>query len=336
MFAQQLMIDHNSRSGTIRGYAESVNALFQAREFPIPANFIDKMNMTTKLYKALEKEEDIAKQRSPLTPQIFAMLKKIADARDEDSPESVVFDWFCINRILGLRSCEYAQKTQVKIEKHEYPSGKVVVKAFVRSDWIFYDKNGKVISEHSIEALAIIQKFKVRFRIQKNRQNGQDISVWGDVENPSIAATRAAYRIYLRSIRLGMKEDEPMGIFVNQFGATKFLTGNKIADVLQAVTKVAHPDWTKEEVSKISSHSGRVWPCVLLSEAGKSPDFIKNRLRWMGESYRLYLRDTAAINKQHINALQKASAEVMALLAGNLETLPNVVPIDDEMGEYIE
>ena len=59
---------------------------------------------------------------------------------------------------------------------------------------------------------------------------------------------------------------------------------------------------------KYSSHSIRVWACVVLDEAGMPPDFIKKRLRWMGESYRVYLRDTNKINEKHVQAL-KTSAE---------------------------
>ena len=75
-----------------------------------------------------------------------------------------------------------------------------------------------------------------------------------------------------------------------------------------------HPDISKEELMKHSCHSVRVWACVLLDEVGKSPDFIKKRLRWMGESYRVYLRDTNKIRKQHSEALQESSQNVMELI----------------------
>ena len=50
------------------------------------------------------------------------------------------------------------------------------------------------------------------------------------------------------------------------------------------------------------------------------------------------MRDTAAINEQHREALEKASAEVLALLLGNLDDslLPDEVEEDDEMGEYVD
>ena len=53
----------------------------------------------------------------------------------------------------------------------------------------------------------------------------------------------------------------------------------------------------------------------MLDEAGKSPDYIKKRLCWLGDSFRMYLRDMAIIQHQHVNALLAASQEVMDLIA---------------------
>ncbi len=54
---------------------------------------------------------------------------------------------------------------------------------------------------------------------------------------------------------------------------------------------------------------------MLLDEAGKSPDYIRKRLRWLGDSFRMYLRDTSVIQHQHVDALQTASQAVMDLLS---------------------
>jgi hypothetical protein len=45
------------------------------------------------------------------------------------------------------------------------------------------------------------------------------------------------------------------------------------------------------------------------------PDYIKKRLRWLGDSFRMYQRDTAIIQHQHVDALLAASQEVMDLIA---------------------
>ncbi len=77
-----------------------------------------------------------------------------------------------------------------------------------------------------------------------------------------------------------------------------------------------------------------MWALVLLNEAGMTPDFMKSRLPWMGESFRLFLRNTSILQRKHVDALSKESDEVMQLLGNNRNILPNIVPVDDEMGEY--
>ncbi len=92
---------------------------------------------------------------------------------------------------------------QTRFEIHEYPSGRRVVKAFIREDFVFYDKQGRVITNHSPEMLKQVARVRIRFRIQKNRQNGQKITIVAEFNNVDICAVQAAYRIFLRSIKLG-------------------------------------------------------------------------------------------------------------------------------------
>jgi hypothetical protein len=45
------------------------------------------------------------------------------------------------------------------------------------------------------------------------------------------------------------------------------------------------------------------------------PNYVKKNLHWLGDSFRMYLRDTAIIQHQHVNALLAALQEVMDLIA---------------------
>lgn len=330
------MIDHNSRSATVRGYTDAINTLFRLRNFDVPADLTDRSNMCYKIILAREKEENIARQRSPISREMFTALLDQAKESFADSLETVVADWFTFIRITGLRCAEYAQTNQSTFDEHEYPSGKRVVKAFIPTDWKFYHSKGRVINVHSLhgEPKEFPTKLKITFRIQKNRQNGQSITLVADNDHVSICPVRAAYRIFLRSKRLGQLDSEPMAVFVNKFGITRYCTGNKIADVLRSIAKAVHPDLSADEIKRFSSHSGRVWALVLLDEAGMSPAFMTSRLRWMGESYKLYLRDTSVLQQKHVVALKNESDEIMRLLGRNREILPNIVPVDDEMGDY--
>ena len=72
-------------------------------------------------------------------------------------------------RVGGFRVAEHAQKTQIKADEYEYPSGSKVIKAFTSLDWHFYDASGCLITLHSLDDLAKApKKLQITFRIQKN------------------------------------------------------------------------------------------------------------------------------------------------------------------------
>ncbi len=172
------------------------------------------------------------------------------------------------------------------------------------------------------------------FRIQKNRQNGQSITLVADDAHHDICPVQAAHCIFLRAKKLGQSNSEPMGMFVNKFGIKKYLTGGKISEVLWSIAKIVHLDPFTEELSPISLHTGRVWALVLLDKAGMSPAFMTSQLHWMGDSYKLYLWDTSILQHKHVDTLKKESFEVMKLLGSNKDVLPNIVSVDDDMGDY--
>jgi hypothetical protein len=53
----------------------------------------------------------------------------------------------------------------------------------------------------------------------------------------------------------------------------------------------------------------------LLDKAGKLLDYIKKRLRWLGDYFRMYLRDMAIIQHQHVDTLLAVLQEIMGLIA---------------------
>jgi hypothetical protein len=106
-------------------------------------------------------------------------------------------------------------------------------------------------------------------------------------------------------------------MFINHHGIKKYLTGIKIAKLLQLVAQNIHPNMTREEISCFSLHPGCVWAVVLLDKAGMPPEFIKFWLRYLSNAYRLYLPDTSVIQNKM-----------------NQMILPDIVPLRNDMGEY--
>jgi hypothetical protein len=67
--------------------------------------------MCSKILLAREREEDIARQRSPITREMFTALLYLAKKSPVNSLESIIMDWFILIRITGLQCAEYAKKT---------------------------------------------------------------------------------------------------------------------------------------------------------------------------------------------------------------------------------
>ena len=71
-----------------------INTLFRLRHFDIPADLSDRTNTCFEIIHAKEREENIARQRSPITRETFAALLDLAKKSTVDSIEAVVVDWF--------------------------------------------------------------------------------------------------------------------------------------------------------------------------------------------------------------------------------------------------
>ena len=124
-------------------------------------------------------------------------------------------------------------------------------------------------------------------------------------------------------------------------GTLMYLTGKRIAHLFRVAVKACYPTTSDAKLQRYSAHSLQVWACVLLDEAGMTPKFIMTRLRWMGNSFRMYLHDTRIIQDKHRDVLRAASQEIVNLIAGSSANIPNMaglstVDIDNTMGDYID
>ena len=347
MFAKN-GVNYNNKSGlrsaTLAGYGDAVNALFLLCGFPQPVVISDPNNASGLIIKNLKQEEDIASQRSPLDSAIFAEIQRVSSkSKSEDSEDSLMMDLSCINRVTGSRMSEYSQTKGKTIDYHTFPSGAMVIKAFTADDFVFFDKRGhKVKLPHQPSAAQIsalekrIAKVAITWRFQKNRQNNEKRTFSAETPaNGVICPVSAAMRMVFRARRLGQPDNLPVAVY-KQKNSFAYITGSRVTALLRKAVRLVYPDKSKEELNKFSAHSFRVWACVLLDEAGKSPDFIKKRLRWLGDSYRIYLRDTCAIQDQHREALASASLELMRIIQATPEDVIELSthPPDDSTGEY--
>ncbi len=151
----------------------------------------------------------------------------------------------------------------------------------------------------------------------------------------------------MRASHLGQPDDMPVAWYRTKKAPLLYITGSRIATLLREAVKKVRPFTSADDLTKYSAHSLCVWACVLLDEAVMSPSFIQKRLRWLGELFKMYLRDTKAIQDKHLPALQSASSDVMALIGTPPDdivhltatmsdlNIPNDIVEDNQMGAYI-
>jgi hypothetical protein len=148
-------INYNNKqvlcSAMVRGYAKVVDNLFKLRSFSPPADLSNPNNMTAILLNNMLREEDITRKHAPLDNNFFAKLRQTVTARKfGDSVSDILFDVAALGHYIGPHLSKYAQTTQDKVNHYTYPSGKMVIKAFIANNFIFYNEKKHVVNPMSL------------------------------------------------------------------------------------------------------------------------------------------------------------------------------------------
>ena len=98
-----------------------------------------------------------------------------------------------------------------------------------------------------------------------------------DNDHPQICPVFAALQMVLQARCLGQPDFLPVACHIYKKKRV-YLTGKRVAIIFREATKAIHPNTPKDKLSRYSAHSLQVWACVLLDEAGMSPEFIMLRL----------------------------------------------------------
>jgi hypothetical protein len=205
------------RSNTIKRYATGINSLFTLRGMEAQIVLSDPNNMAGILINNFIKEEDIGRQRSPLDSKMYAkMLRRLNVSRSPDSEQRTLFNVTTIGRYLGPCVSECVQTTDKNVDYHVYPSGKQVINAFVANDFQCIDANGQVIAELSDNSIEVVNRVRITWRIQKNCQNNQKITLPCDKTNPTICPVLTALRLVLRARRLSQPDSMPMACYLKK------------------------------------------------------------------------------------------------------------------------
>jgi hypothetical protein len=220
-----------------------------------PVDTSDPNNMAGILINNLVKEEEIARQRSPLDSNIFAeLLQKLNLSHLPDSEQCTLFDLVALGCYIGPCVSKYVQTMDRNVDYHVYPSGKQMIKAFTANNFQFFDKNSQVITELSDASIKVANRVRITWRIQKNCQNNQMVTLLSDKTNTAICSVLAALHLVLRAHRLVQPDLMPVACYLKK-DALAYISGARIAILFWAAARAVHPNISKEEEERYSTHS---------------------------------------------------------------------------------
>jgi hypothetical protein len=300
------------RSKTILNYINSAYKLFKRRSLPCPryAN----TNYTKTIISAIQDYEQVPNRRNMITDTMIHWMENHVAHLPEDAPERAIFDWILLGRYAGFRRCEWCQVTQAKYERILTWPGNPAY-AFIPSDFTFFGENERTLTQEDILDINIIDTLRIRWRKQKNKDNGQIITFRRDTTNPALCPVKAAYRIYLRARRLQSHTSDPLAVCKTESGnKTIFITDALTTKFLRKAACAAHniPPKSKS-LSLWSTHSIRVTAANLLHRAKFSDSFIQNRLRWKSNSFLMYLRNTFYAADAHTKGMNISDSNLPPL-----------------------
>jgi len=241
-------------------------------------------------------------RREPITLPMLEHWRSLAQWAHRDSYQAAFYDWMVIGMHTGCRKSEWCQDTyDYKLFTQVALNPDDSSKAFIASDFTLHNDSTKSNLESPIKEFNYV---KIRWRFQKNGDNGQTISFAHDQSNPSFSPVLAAQRILERAQRLEVPHNMPIAVFkrpIQSPPAPKYLFIDHHSVELQfksCARKILHI--TKiADLARFTLHSIRVGACVLLHENGADSLLIKSRLRWRSDSFLNYLRNTLFLAKAH-------------------------------------
>ena len=246
-----------------------------------------------------------------------------------------IWHWTGLGHFGGFRRQEFAMDKSDEIQYYVKPNGELIVCAFTLSNFIFYDVDGMPVDRQAcLNNRSLAQQLGQQYDIQKNRMNGQIITVHREPAFPPFCPVELGLDIVEMAMALGAKgPEDPLCLYRTSKGDIKFLTGDMITRYYRFVTKMVFPHISDEMLKLISTHSLRVKAAVLLHEAGKDGTYIKLRIRWLSDCFEIYLRNTSTICAQHNTALQGVNQQMMAAIAVSQANPPcyavhNAVAVD--------
>ena len=181
MIQGETILGVNLRSTTVLNYVKSACKFFKDNDLPSPrkadVNYIDTV------ISALRNFEKVPDQRNMITDQMIHWMHAYVKTLPQDAPECAIFDWLLLGRYAGFRKSEWCQSTQSDFDRiKEWPG--MPPYGFILSDFEFFMEFERSFQQTDIMTIDTVYSVRLRWRKQKNKDNGQIISFNCDLKHP--------------------------------------------------------------------------------------------------------------------------------------------------------
>ena len=268
----------------------------------------------SQVMKELKRYEDVPNRREPFT--VGMLLSSLDDTKGlaDTALALALYDWYVLAVHAGLRRGEWAQdRNNHDIKKPEL-NIRSEPQAFQLGDIRFKGPNRRFLThDRALGAPNQVQAVELRWRTQKNLENGEKKIFARNTKDPRLCPVTHALRIVSRFAKLRSLDDTttPLAIYQhNSHKDARFITSADIETSMRTTAMNFYdldPVKDVEDIMRFSAHSLRVGACVILQSMGFETHQIQHMLRWKSDSWRMYCRNLLTMSKKQNEAVIEAS-----------------------------
>jgi len=310
------------RHATLRGYLAQAIRLHLQRQLPDPTepSFLgDDDDLISPLLNTVRAYEQVKGRKEMIFDSMMAHMLLLGKLAFPDSLHSALVDWIILGRVTGARRSEWCQDgPNIEMTEPTLVHEVSEPKAFLAEDFTFFDINGNRIYTLTDKHRSSVDYVNIRWRFQKNGDNGQVIPYKRDYDRPDVCPVMAAFRIIRRAQDLNLPSSLPVAIYASGSSPDstpyKHIQASQVVKFLRTSAQSAFQLNPKDKsLMRWTCHSIRITAANLLHRAGMSDSYIQTRLRWKSNTFLMYLRNTFYSADKHTAALKLSNIHLPQL-----------------------
>ena len=271
---------------TVEGYSTAAMTylfdLFGVRDLRVDAANGTRFPLYTRLTRNFKRRDPRRQLRHAFTLDLLRRARVTrGGSTDPPSPKE---RWAAMAIFLGLRTCEFLYSGYVA----KRASFDGLPRGILATDVLFITADGVALTFDADFADVSIKSIRIRFREQKNGDNG----IWrvchrtGDPLFDPVTLMLEARSLFRRFPAL--HRDSPFAIDLDG----KHISARAMAAFVKASARAAAPATSAADIALYTCHSFRVGALQHLLQTDVAVDQAVDYLRWRSAAYMLYIRSS--------------------------------------------